>query len=278
MPRAEVEQFLKDFAGRENVSVWYPGLEGWKPARPFFGIAGPASTLGIGEGLSAPLDPNCRTNFIAQHWRGEYSLGVSYWCVVILGNTVIGGTLLGLADLIRSDRGYDPRLIFAYVATIWLFSSALVIWQTVGVWRSANRHRARRHATGKRTGWAVAAKIAIALGFLSSLGAFARAGWPQLREASRMAFLDDPSIPPYSIRVMRNGTEAEITGGFKYGLTDDFSKILQTSHRVKVVHLDSVGGRIGEAVKLYDLFHSRGSDTYVSSGCYSTCTIAFAAG
>jgi hypothetical protein len=27
-----------------------------------------------------------------------------------------------------------------------------------------------------------------------------------------MAFLDDPDIPAYSIRVMRNGTEAEITG------------------------------------------------------------------
>jgi len=41
-----------------------------------------------------------------------------------------------------------------------------------------------------------------------------------------MSFLDDPDIPAYSIRVMRNGTEAEITGGFKYGLTDDFVKIL----------------------------------------------------
>jgi hypothetical protein len=116
------------------------------------------------------------------------------------------------------------------------------------------------------------------LGVLSSLGAFVRAGWPQLDEAARMAFLDDPSIPTYSIRVMRNGTEAEITGGFKYGLTDDFRRILQASSQIKVVHLDSIGGRIGEAAKLNDLLKSRGLDTYVSSGCYSACTIAFAAG
>jgi hypothetical protein len=93
-----------------------------------------------------------------------------------------------------------------------------------------------------------------------------------------MAFLDDPDIPAYSIRVMRNGTEAEITGGFKYGLTDDFSKVLKASRQIKVVHLDSVGGRVGEAIRLNSVLKAQGVDTYVSHGCYSACTIAFAAG
>jgi hypothetical protein len=93
-----------------------------------------------------------------------------------------------------------------------------------------------------------------------------------------MAFLDDPDIPAYSIRVMKNGTEAEITGGFKYGLTDDFIKILRASRQIKVVHLDSVGGRIGEAIRLNNVLKKQGVDTYVSNGCYSACTIAFAAG
>src|SRR6266436_4037246 len=93
-----------------------------------------------------------------------------------------------------------------------------------------------------------------------------------------MAFLDDPDIPAYSIRVMRNGTEAEITGGFKYGLTDDFSKVLKASRQIKVVHLDSKGGRVGEAIRLNSVLRAQGVDTYVSGGCYSACTIAFAAG
>ena len=93
-----------------------------------------------------------------------------------------------------------------------------------------------------------------------------------------MAFLGDPGIPAYSIRVMRNGTEAEITGGFKYGLSDDFSKILKASRQIKVVHLNSIGGRVGEAIKLGDVLRAQGVDTYVSLGCYSACTIAFAAG
>ena len=93
-----------------------------------------------------------------------------------------------------------------------------------------------------------------------------------------MSFLDDPDIPAYSIRVMRNGTEAEITGGFKYGLTDDFVKILNASRQIKVVHLDSLGGRIGEAEKLNKVIRSKNLDTYVSSKCMSACTVAFAGG
>jgi hypothetical protein len=227
---------------------------------------------------TVPQGPNRRGNFLARYWRGEYSLGVSSWCFVVLGNIVVAVILVGIVGLFQTGRGYEPRAIFGSLVFTWLVSSAFVIWQTVGVWRSANRYTARRHAVGKRAGWAMPAKFAVVLGFLSSLSAFVTAGLPQLAEASRMAFLDDPGIPPYSIRVMRNGTEAEITGGFKYGLTDDFTKILKASRQIKVVHLDSPGGRIGEAIRLNSLLKAQGVDTYVSSGCYSACTIAFAAG
>src|SRR5262245_16999065 len=77
---------------------------------------------------------------------------------------------------------------------------------------------------------------------------------------------------------MRDGTEAEIVGGLKYGLTDDFLKILGASRQVKVVHLDSIGGRLGEGERLFDVIRSRGLTTYVSSKCLSACTLAFAGG
>ena len=122
------------------------------------------------------------------------------------------------------------------------------------------------------------AKLAVLVGLLSTIAALVTTGWPQVHEAARMAFQGDPDIQPYAIRVMRDGTEAEISGGFKYGLTDDFRKVLQASPNIQVVHLDSLGGQIGEAMKLHDLLQSRGLDTYVSSGCHSACTLAFAAG
>jgi GYF domain 2 len=367
MSRAEVTQFLRNFADRDFASVWRPGLHDWKPAHELFEFAAAARSVAAGEQMSrkrqyslyalcagltislsdslfewrgpiferwglsdlahnvgniigtvaafvgfafiigalvdfgkggssrnsasapgsfeaseilpiVPLDQDRRANFLARYWRGEYSLAVSSWCFVLFGNIFVALILVGIVGLFQTGRGYEPRSIFGSIAFTWLVSSTFVIWQTVGLWRSANRCIAGRHAVGMRAGWATLAKFAVVLGFLSSLSAFVTAGLPQLAEASRMAFLDDPGIPPYSIRVMRNGTEAEITGGFKYGLTDDFTKILRASRQIKVVHLDSPGGRIGEAIKLNSLLRSQGMDTYVSSGCYSACTIAFAAG
>jgi hypothetical protein len=82
----------------------------------------------------------------------------------------------------------------------------------------------------------------------------------------------------YAIRVMRDGTEAEIVGGFKFGLTEDFVKILSASRQISVVHLDSIGGRLGEGEKMFKLIRDRGLNTYVSSKCLSACTLAFAGG
>jgi hypothetical protein len=118
----------------------------------------------------------------------------------------------------------------------------------------------------------------VCLGALQLVGLLIRSAIPQIMESTSIAFLDDPHIPPYSIRVMNDGSEAEIAGGIKYGLTSDFAKILDASRGVRVVHLDSVGGRIGEGEKLNALIKSRGLDTYVDAKCLSACTLAYVAG
>jgi len=101
---------------------------------------------------------------------------------------------------------------------------------------------------------------------------------PQLREVLQVAFENDPSIPDYTIRVMRNGTEIEIAGGFKYGLANDMEKIMLASPQIKVVHLNSLGGRLQEAKKVARIVRTKGLVTYTSSECASACSIAFAAG
>jgi hypothetical protein len=253
-------------------------VDGWRTRSSKKSVLDP-STFEVPEVIPEyPLDPNRHNNFIARHWRGEYSLGASYWWFGFLGNLAVGLIAATLAAVFQVERGFDPKAILCTVASVWLASGLVALWQTVGVWRSANRHITRRKLIGKRSPWAWLAKIAVGLAALRLIASFASSGVPQLVETSRMAFLGDPDIPAYSIRVMRNGTEAEITGGFKYGLTDDFSKILKASRQIKVVHLDSLGGRVGEAIRLHTLLRAQGVDTYVASGCYSACTIAFAAG
>ena len=85
---------------------------------------------------------------------------------------------------------------------------------------------------------------------LNLLRVFVQAGVPELTEGTRMAFLDDPVLPPYSMRMMRDGTEAEIAGGFKYGLARDAETLFASAPQLRVGHLNSAGGRIGEAIKL----------------------------
>mgnify|MGYP003336319275 CR=1 FL=1 len=49
-------------------------------------------------------------------------------------------------------------------------------------------------------------------GILAMGSQFVQVGAPQLLEAGRMVLFDDPGIPDYSVRLMRDGTEAEIAG------------------------------------------------------------------
>jgi hypothetical protein len=251
---------------------------GWNSKRKSGSALDPRNFPKIEAPPELPSKPGRYNNFIARNWRGEFSLVTSYWGFGFLGNIVVGLVSVFAVAAFQSKSGYEPRAILATLLAIWLGLLATVTWQTVGVWRSANRHISARILLGKRSPWAGLAKLAVFFGCLRLLGTFVTSGWPQLVETSRMAFWDDPDIPAYSIRVMRNGTEAEITGGFKYGLTDDFVTILNASRQIKVVHLDSVGGRIGEAVKLNSLIRERALDTYVAASCLSACTVAFAGG
>jgi len=109
----------------------------------------------------------------------------------------------------------------------------------------------------------------ICFGCLQLAGLLLKTAIPQISEAASIAFMNDPDLPPYAIRVTNNGSEAEITGGIKFGLTSDFENILNASKGVRVVHLDSLGGRLAEGEKLNALIRSRGLDTYVDAKCLS---------
>ena len=217
-------------------------------------------------------------NFILNHWRGLYSLGVSYWIFGFIVTVVSAFGVIAIEAIFASDDGYQPVLIFFTIICTWLFIALVTVWQLVGVWRSANRSIEQKRTIGRTAQWAGVAKFMVIIGILRSLVAFGDSALPQLEETYRMGFMGDPNLPAYSIRITRNGTEVEITGGFKYGLTDDFKKLLKFSPQISVVHLDSIGGRVGEAIKLNKAIHDAGLKTYVENFCASACTIAFAGG
>jgi hypothetical protein len=53
MSHADVVQFLKDFADRDAVSVWRPGLDDWKPASYLFEVAAPARLVSPSQEISS---------------------------------------------------------------------------------------------------------------------------------------------------------------------------------------------------------------------------------
>jgi hypothetical protein len=85
-------------------------------------------------------------------------------------------------------------------------------------------------------------------------------------------------FPDFTIRVMRGGTELELSGGFKLGIGREFRRILSESPAVRVVHLDSLGGWVNEGEIVRRAIAERGLATYVSDICVSACTVAFAGG
>src|SRR5215813_1476527 len=226
----------------------------------------------------APVPSSGRRNIVARHWRGELPLWASYWLVVWLGNIAFAILGIAIAKAFRAESGYNPTNIFAVIVLTWSILVVVVTWQLVGVWRSANRYAQARARVGLGAFWGRLAQAAVILGAIGNLATFVREGAPQVVEVSGMAFRNDPDVPDYAIRVMRDGTEAEIVGGFKFGLTEDFVKILSASRQISVVHLDSIGGRLGEGEKMFKLIRDRGLNTYVSSKCLSACTLAFAGG
>ena len=219
-----------------------------------------------------------RRNPIARYWRGEIPLGPSFWLVTLLLSIVIGRTVSSLEQRILLGTSYDPKLLFTVILGGLAASLPISVWQFVGLWRSARARRAARHAIGKRAVWAWLAQAIVVSGAIALMALLALSTGPSLAEVYRMAWLGDPGIPDYGFRTMRGGTEAEIVGGFKYGLTRDFTALMDANPKLAVVHLDSGGGRIGEARHLYRAIKARGLDTYVADGCYSACTMAFAGG
>jgi GYF domain 2 len=279
----ELREQLTKHAQPDTLQVWRSGFADRKRVSDCPEIFAPpplpSATLSEGVDRGIGVDRGDRSaNFLLRYWRGELSLGVSYWVFGVLGGIAIA-IVAGMVRLVaNSQTGFDPYPIFLAGVFSVLLTCAATVWQLVGIWRSADHNVAARRLAGKRAPWARIAQIVMVLGVVRFVVDLARSAVPQLHELYQIAFENDPSIPAYSIRVMREGREAEIVGGIKYGLTRDFEKVLQASPDMRVVHLTSLGGRIREAEKLNELFRTRQLTTYVPIYCYSACTIAFAAG
>lgn len=252
-------------------------------AGAIFDAVNPARRRNVRPRKTPPETSLFTADIMARHWRGDLPLWVSGWVFGVIGSIVVSFVPAIASAVFTADRIHNPALVFSESAAVAIMVFAVAVWQSVGVWRSAARYAAAppRHDHDEADLaflWSALARLAVIIGLASLVGTFWTEWLPQLGELYKIAFYDDPDIPSYSIRLSRDGAEAEIVGGFKYGLADEFAALVKQAHRLKVVRLDSAGGRLGEGEKLFRLIRERGLATYVSSKCFSACTLAFAGG
>ena len=207
-------------------------------------------------------------NYFSRHWQGDCSLTISYWL-----NFIAAGIFLEFLLAIYPEELITSTLHDFYIyITLYCITFFIITWQTVGVWRSADNHIRQT----KRKFWANSAKLFVLLTLIIS-GLLLPELLPGLHKFSSN-FAADTRIANYSIRVMPNRKEVEIAGGIKFGLTKELRKIFDRFPAIRVVHLNSYGGRVVEARQLREFIEERNLDTSTNRGCFSACTIAFIGG
>jgi hypothetical protein len=161
--------------------------------------------------------PRRNANFLVSHWQGDLSLGVAFWVMGALLTVVFLGVLVVAGQFAESNFANG-----ALILTLFAFSYPLFTWQVVGIWRSATKHRYRMHSG--HTFWAGAAKTMVLLGVVCAASGFDLLGLPGMIEGSKLVLgIDD--IPVHNLRVFRDGTALELSGGMPFGTAKAIQKL-----------------------------------------------------
>lgn len=221
---------------------------------------------------AAPKKPGSSGNYLMRHWRGELSLGVSYW--------INGGILAGIAPMAviallepLTKQSDSLRAISAVILGVLAFSIIAWFWSIVGIWRSANHHAER----GGKPGWATAAKVMVVIGIIGMASQLVTTIGPQVREFALIALGKDP-IGQITVKVATNGQSVIVIGTLREGSAAQIQKILDAAPGATSLVLNSNGGRLLEAQQLARIVRQRHLDTYVEDQCVSACTYVFLAG
>ena len=231
------------------------------------------TTKGYAQASVAPaVNSEKRASYFGRHWRGELSLGISYWvdgvllgwALVLVGAIVSSAALLGLLSLM---------LTAAFSLALWPLTVFLSVWQLVGIWRSASNHVSR----GGAAAWAMIAQFIVVISVLACPVLVYTSYIPQ--SAELLSILGgDTRLPSYQIRVVSAGTEIVFRGGLRAGCATELKRVLSGAKQVKMLEIESPGGRVGEAEQMARLVREYGLITYSSKYCLSAATLMLMSG
>jgi hypothetical protein len=198
---------------------------------------------------------------------------VSYWVNNILSVVSIYALVIGLTIFLEQHKELGSFGILTLIVLLLVLVLAISVWQLVGIWRSSSHHVAR----GGRAFWAGLAKVIVIIAAIRLAFDLSGSYLPIISEHFQIV-LGDSRFGTHRFRLLRNGTELEFSGGINVGTAKDFDRMLDAASQVRVLHLNSIGGRIAEADKIAQTVRNRQLVTYVSENCQSACTHIFLAG
>jgi hypothetical protein len=289
----DLQRLVKENLLTVDLQVWSPNTQQWIPARDVPGLfnSGPwnhakssASTVPATSVEQLPPNPQTsfqsiskiarpRKNYFLRHWRGELSLPVSYWVNCLLGNIAAALVVAVIEAAPGLKRDFDPSAALFSIVVIWAFLIVTALWQIVGTSRSATNY-GNSHPTKY---WGGIAKFFLIVAAIQFGGGLLSTGIPQINEYYKI-YAGDQEVGKYGFKVLRDGRELEFSGGITFGAAKAFQQFADAMGGLQLVHLDSPGGRISEAIKIGKAIKERGLSTYVSHQCMSACTIIFLSG
>lgn len=209
-------------------------------------------------------------HYLRAHWRGQLSLALSFW-----GNLAfINFVKALLSPVFQNLNAKFPSPTLAVVTLTYQFLMIVVIfpWQVVGVWRSASLHATR---TGKAK-WSISAKVVVVLGIIGTV-VMLTTSFDVYKQSFLYAFQIETQFP-YKVTRDTKMPSLRIAGGIGYGLPNAVRQELEKDSSIRMVILDSSGGRILEARELGAIIRQHKLNTSSIRGCYSACTVAFISG
>jgi hypothetical protein len=283
---------------RKSDLVWTKRYNSWVPAESVDALFPPPPSKSDGQFLPVipPVTEDCRLsastgkcadgtvepgtisrsksrNYFLRHWRGELALPVSYWINGFLGNVIAIAAIAIINANTNLKDDFAPTLALLSIILTWATLCLISVWQVVGTWRSANNYK-QANATKY---WGGIAQFILVLAVLRTIGEFFATGVPQIAEMYSI-IAGDEQTGKHAFRILRNGRELEFAGGVTFGTAKEFEQFLEAMGTLKIVHLNSQGGRVLEAQRIAELIRTRNLITYVSNQCLSACTIMFLGG
>ncbi len=136
MDRRELDNRIQYHPNPNVIRLWRDGFLGWKTVEEAFDVIRAKASSSVGEPALERPPRSERQNFIAQNWRGDYPLWVSYWIIGFTGN-LFALAIIAVASPFTKGA-FHPSGILTFFLLLWTFLTLFSIWQCVGIWRSAD--------------------------------------------------------------------------------------------------------------------------------------------